>query len=40
MAPILTLTAVSKTYKGGHQAVQPTELEIEKGEIIALLGPN
>ena len=40
MAPILTLKAVSKTYKGGHQAVQPTELEIEQGEIIALLGPN
>jgi len=38
--PILSLAGVSKTYKGGFQALKPINLEIGKGEIFALLGPN
>jgi ABC-2 type transport system ATP-binding protein len=38
--PILKIDGVSKTYKGGHQALKPLHQEIDKGEIFALLGPN
>ena len=38
--PILTLTGVSKTYKGGFTALHSVDLAINKGEIFALLGPN
>ncbi len=38
--PMLTLTGVSKTYKGGFTALHGVDLTIEKGEIFALLGPN
>ncbi|WNO54231.1 ABC transporter ATP-binding protein [Stakelama saccharophila] len=40
MEPILSLTGVSKTYGGGHQALKSVDLDIRKGEIFALLGPN
>ena len=40
MQPIISIKDVSKTYKGGVQALQPTSLDIMKGEIFALLGPN
>lgn len=39
-SPILSIAGVSKTYKGGFQALQPIDLKIGKGEIFALLGPN
>ena len=38
--PILALSGVSKTYKGGFTALHGVDLAIEKGEIFALLGPN
>jgi len=40
MQPIISIRDVSKTYKSGVQALQPTSLDIMKGEIFALLGPN
>ena len=38
--PIISIKDVSKTYKSGVKALQPTSLDIMKGEIFALLGPN
>jgi len=40
MAPILSISDLSKTYDTGFQALKTVSLEIEKGEIFALLGPN
>lgn len=37
---ILSVNAVSKTYKNGFKALNNISLEIPKGEIFALLGPN
>jgi ABC-2 type transport system ATP-binding protein len=37
---IIAIRGVSKTYKGGFQALQPLDLDIRRGEIFALLGPN
>jgi ABC-2 type transport system ATP-binding protein len=38
--PILTVSALSKVYAGGFQALDDVSLEIRRGEIFALLGPN
>jgi ABC-2 type transport system ATP-binding protein len=38
--PILSVRNVSKTYKGGFQALKSIDLDIARGEIFALLGPN
>jgi ABC-2 type transport system ATP-binding protein len=40
MAPVIAIEGLSKTYKGGFQALKGVDLVIEKGEIFALLGPN
>jgi ABC-2 type transport system ATP-binding protein len=40
MQPIITITALSKTYASGFQALKNINLEIGHGEIFALLGPN
>jgi len=40
MAPIITISQLSKTYESGFQALKGVNLTIEKGEILALLGPN
>ena len=40
MPSVITIKGLTKTYKSGHQALKPIDLEIEKGEIFALLGPN
>lgn len=40
MPSVITIQGLTKTYKSGHQALKPIDLEIEKGEIFALLGPN
>ena len=38
--PIISVQAVTKTYKSGQVALHPVDLDVEKGEIFALLGPN
>ena len=40
MAPIISISGVTKSYATGFQALKLVNLEIEKGEIFALLGPN
>lgn len=40
MSPIISVEHLSKTFKGGFQALDDVSLSIEKGEIFALLGPN
>ncbi len=40
MSSIVEISGLSKTYKGGVEALKTVDLTIEKGEIFALLGPN
>jgi ABC-2 type transport system ATP-binding protein len=40
MAPIISISGLSKTYASGFQALKSVDLEIRRGEIFALLGPN
>ena len=40
LAPIISVSGLSKTYAGGFQALKRVDLEIRRGEIFALLGPN
>jgi ABC-2 type transport system ATP-binding protein len=40
MAPILSISGLTKTYASGLQALKKVDLAIVKGEIFALLGPN
>jgi ABC-2 type transport system ATP-binding protein len=40
MAPIISVSGLSKTYASGLQALRRVDLEIRRGEIFALLGPN
>lgn len=40
MDPILSIRGLAKTYATGVVALEPTDLDITKGEIFALLGPN
>jgi len=40
MPPIISIANVTKSYASGVHALNPTNLDIEKGEIFALLGPN
>ena len=40
MAPIISVTGLTKTYASGFQALKGVDLTIERGEIFALLGPN
>jgi ABC-2 type transport system ATP-binding protein len=38
--PVISISGLSKTYAGGHQALKSVDLDIRRGEIFALLGPN
>ena len=40
MEPMLSISALNKTYAGGFEALKNINLDIERGEIFALLGPN
>lgn len=40
MAPLITVSGLSKTYPSGLNALKNINLSIEQGEIFALLGPN
>lgn len=40
MTAIVEVSGLTKTYKGGFQALKGVDLSIEEGEILALLGPN
>src|SRR6195256_3425333 len=40
MAPIISVSNLSKTYASGFQALKSINLDIRHSEIFALLGPN
>jgi ABC-2 type transport system ATP-binding protein len=40
MAPVISISGVSKTYATGVPALKEVNLDIRRGEIFALLGPN
>jgi ABC-2 type transport system ATP-binding protein len=40
MAPIISISKLTKTYPSGLAALKNIDLEIRQGEIFALLGPN
>ena len=40
MNPVISIRNVVKSYASGFQALKLINLEIDKGEIFALLGPN
>jgi ABC-2 type transport system ATP-binding protein len=40
MPTIISISNLAKSYASGLQALKPTTLDIDKGEIFALLGPN
>ncbi len=40
MPPVISIQNVAKSYASGVAALQPVNLDIDKGEIFALLGPN
>jgi ABC-2 type transport system ATP-binding protein len=40
MAPIISISNLTKTYASGFQALKRIDLDIDKSEIFALLGPN
>ena len=40
MDPVIAITGLEKTYKGGFHALKGVDLSINRGEIFALLGPN
>src|SRR5207253_92499 len=40
VSPVISVSHLSTTYKGGFQALKDVTLDIRRGEIFALLGPN
>src|SRR3954447_25892900 len=37
---VVSIRGLSKRYAGGHEALKAVDLDIARGEIFALLGPN
>ena len=40
MLPALKISGLTKTYKGGFQALKGIDLTVQQGDFFALLGPN
>ena len=40
MSPVISVANLSKTYGSGFKALDGVNLEINSGEIFALLGPD
>ena len=40
MQPVIRIRDLTKTYAGGFEALKSVDLDIDKGEIFGLLGPN
>src|SRR3954463_3515686 len=40
MQPAVTISGVSRTFPGGVQALSPMDLEIPRGQFIAIIGPS
>src|SRR5436190_11080555 len=40
MAPVISVSNLSKTYASGFRALKDINLDIRRGEIFALRGPN
>ena len=40
MAAALSVRGLSKTYKGGKEALRGVDLEVGEGGLVGLLGPN
>jgi ABC-2 type transport system ATP-binding protein len=40
MAPVISISGLTKTYASGLKALDAIDLDIRRGEILALLGPN
>ena len=40
MTSALTVRNLTKTYKGGHQALKGVSLDVKQGDFFGLLGPN
>jgi ABC-2 type transport system ATP-binding protein len=40
MPPIISIRNLTKTYASGFQALKGVDLDIRRGEIFVLLGPN
>ena len=38
--PVISVQGLSKRYASGFQALKSVDLDIQRGEIFALLGPN
>ena len=38
--PVIEIRGLDKVYPGGFRALEPIDLDIQRGEIFALLGPN
>src|SRR3974377_2531700 len=38
--PVIEAEALSKTYRGGVEAVRAIDLSVDRGQVFGLLGPN
>jgi len=40
MPPLLSLSAISKTFDNGTQAIARLDMDVADGEFVALVGPS